>query len=73
MQEAKGLIRTKMSAALIKAVEAKITRHGTAGHVGAVVLTAQAKGTGVKFAPRTKPVNKKFAALQDAINRTNIG
>jgi hypothetical protein len=54
----KGIIRTKMAAALMQAVVDCGKEGRNAGHVGRVIVTNAARGVGVKYAPRTKPVQK---------------
>jgi prepilin-type N-terminal cleavage/methylation domain-containing protein len=57
MQTNNGVIRTKMSAALIGAVHNSINEGHNTGKLGRLVLTAEAKGVGVKYAPRPKRMN----------------
>jgi hypothetical protein len=47
-----GVIRTKMSAALIAATHDSINAGHNTGKLGRLVLTAEAKGVGVKYIPR---------------------
>jgi hypothetical protein len=54
MQTNNGVIRTKMSAALIGAVHNSINSGHNTGKLGRLVLTAEAKGVGVKYAPYAK-------------------
>ena len=61
MQQQK-VIRTKMSAALIKAVHQSIDTGHNTGRLGRMVLTNEAKGVGIKFSPRPKAAVKKAAS-----------
>lgn len=62
MQVQQKVIRTKMAAALIGAVHQSIDSGHNTGRLGRQVLTNEAKGVGVKWAPRQTPALLKKAA-----------
>jgi hypothetical protein len=49
-----SIIRTKMASALIGAVHKANEQGINCGKLGRLVLTVEAKGTGVKYQPRNK-------------------
>ena len=59
----KGIVRTKMAAALIGAIHQSIDDGNNTGRLGRRVLTNEAAGVGVKFIPRTKPKPPAVSAV----------
>lgn len=61
MNNERGVIRTKMSAAFIRALDECIIEGRNPGRVGRHIRTAEAAGKGVKYTPR-KPQSKAVIA-----------
>lgn len=71
-----GIIRTKMSAALIAGMAQCIEEGRNPGRIGHRILTNKAAGVGVKFVPRPKPKSntlhmKRVAAAVSADKETS--
>lgn len=62
VKQDRNIIRTKMGAALIQATHEAIDKGKNTGRLGRLVLTAEAQGVGVKYAPRQELKQQKVAA-----------
>lgn len=54
MQANTGIIRTKMSEALIGAFDQAVSERRNLGRLGKRILTNKIKGVGIKYMPRSK-------------------